>query len=190
MSSITVPCPGSVGAETVKPASDNAPTSGPIVAGMPAKPWIARTASDTTAEGTFPAVHAFLSDEWVAAARALREEYRGSVPAFDQVVRINLVITAVPFGDGTTEAHVDTSGGDLFVDLGHLEGAELTLTLDYDTAKALAVEGDPQAATQAFMGGRIKTQGDLTKLLLLLAQPPTPTDEAKQLAERLRAITS
>ena len=135
-------------------------------------------------------MHPFLSDEWVAAARALREEYAGSAPAVDHEVRINLVIVDVPFGDGTTEAHVDTSGGDLFVDLGHLADAELTLTLDYDTAKSLAIEGDPQAATQAFMGGRIKTQGDLTKLLMLIAQPPPPSDEARELAERLRAITS
>ena len=134
-------------------------------------------------------MHPFLSDEWLAAARALREEFADHAPAIDHEVRINLVIVDVPFGAGTTEAHVDTSGGTLFMELGHLPDAELTLTLDYDTAKALAVEGDPQAATHAFMGGRIKTQGDLTKLLMLIAQPPVPTDEAKAMAERLRAIT-
>src|SRR5688500_9558508 len=134
------------------PAAVSASTTGATVAGVPVNPCSTSAPSDMGREGTFPAVHPFLSDEWVAAARTLREEYRSSVPAFDQVVRINLVITGVPFGDGSTEAHVDTSGGDLFVDLGHLDGAELTLTLDYDTAKALAVDGDPQAATQAFMG--------------------------------------
>ncbi len=35
----------------------------------------------------------------------------------------------------------------------------------YDTARSLFVQGDVQAVLQAFLGGRIKVDGDLSKLL-------------------------
>ena len=70
---------------------------------------------------------------------------------------------------------------------GHLETADLKVTIDYDTAKAIFVEGNPQAAMQAFMSGRIKIDGDMT---LLLAMQNTPVDPVHQeLAARVREIT-
>ena len=36
--------------------------------------------------------------------------------------------------------------------------ADLTVTVDYETAKAILVEGNAQAAMQAFMAGRIKIE--------------------------------
>jgi len=72
-------------------------------------------------------------------------------------IRINQVITNVPFGDGTVHAYMDTSGGDVDSDLGSLEGPDATITTDYDTARKLFVEQD-QAATDAGIHGR-KDQG-------------------------------
>ena len=66
---------------------------------------------------------------------------------------MNLVLTESPFGDGTLDAHLDTSSGELVVDTGHLESPDLTVTVDYETAKAILVDGDAQAAMQAFMSG-------------------------------------
>ena len=80
---------------------------------------------------------------------------------------MNQIITDVPFGDGTIDAHMDTSSGELEMDLGHLENPDVTVTLDYDTAKAIFVEGNPQAGMQAFMAGKIKVQGDMTKLMAM-----------------------
>ena len=101
----------------------------------------------------------FLSDEWVAEAKAIREEYAGDAPAPAHAVRMNQVITEVPFGDGEINAHMDTSGGEIEMDLGHLENPDLTVTLDYATAKAILVEGNPQAGMQAFMAGKVKVAG-------------------------------
>ena len=60
---------------------------------------------------------------------------------------------------------MDTSDGELKMELGALENPDLTVTVDYDTAKAIFVEQNPQAGMQAFMAGKIKVQGDMTKLM-------------------------
>lgn len=129
----------------------------------------------------------FLTDEWVEAAKAIHEEHAGeeSVP---HVVRMNLIITAVPFGEGELNAHMDTSDGTMKMDTTHLETPDLTVTLDYDTAKAILVDGDPQAGMQAFMGGKIKVAGDMMKMMALQTQMPQ-TDITAKVAEEIKAIT-
>ncbi len=109
----------------------------------------------------------FLSDEWEAEARRIRAEYEDRVPAMPFVIRANLIITEVPFGDGVTHAHIDTSGGGLELEIGHVEGPDVTITLDYPTTRKILVGGDPQAVIAAFFSGRIKVDGDITKLLEL-----------------------
>ena len=120
------------------------------------------------------ASYPFLSDEWVEAARAVREEYRGRVPPLKHSVRVNQVITDVPFGTGTVESHVDTTSGELELDYGHLPDPDVTVTLDYATAKAIFVDGNPQAGMQAFMSGKIKVQGDMSKLMAIQQGTPDP----------------
>ena len=129
----------------------------------------------------------FLSDEWLEAAKAIREESAGSAAAPAHVVRMNQVITDVPFGEGTINAHMDTSGGSLEMDTGHLDDADLTVTLDYATAKAILVEGNPQAGMQAFMAGKIKVQGDMTKMMAMSQGAPDPA--AEEIAKKIQEIT-
>ncbi len=129
----------------------------------------------------------FLSEEWVVEARRIRAEFgRLSVPA-ENPVRMNLVITEVP-GGNPLDAHIDTSGGEPDIERGHLADPDLTVTLDYETAKALFVEGNSQAAMSAFMAGKVQVDGDMAKLLSL--QGTAPLGEAEELAARIREITS
>ena len=130
----------------------------------------------------------FLSDEWVEAARAVREEYRGRVPPLKHAVRVNQVITDVPFGTGTVESHVDTTSGELELDYGHLSDPDVTVTMDYATAKAIFVEGNPQAGMQAFMSGKVKVQGDMSKLMAI--QQGTPDPVAVEAALRIKDFTA
>ncbi len=113
------------------------------------------------------AQYPFLSDKWLEESRKIRAEFEDQVPAIPVSVRMNQVINDVPFGDGVIRAHIDTSTGRLEIDTGHLEHPDLTLTLGYDTAKAILVDGDTQAAMSAFLGGRIKVDGDITKMIAL-----------------------
>ncbi len=130
--------------------------------------------------------HPFLSDEWIAAARAIREEFKDQVPAGEPSVKLNQVITDVPFGEGTLHAHLDTSGGELEMETGHLDDADVAITLDYETAKAVFL--DPQSAIQHFMAGKIKVQGDMTKLLTVVQAPPESL--AGEAQRRIAEITA
>jgi putative sterol carrier protein len=129
----------------------------------------------------------FLSEEWLEAAKKIREEYKGQSGPPAHTVRMNQIITDVPFGDGTINAHMDTSGGELEMDTGHLENPDLTVTLDYATAQAILVDGDPQAGMQAFMAGKIKVQGDMTKLMAMQQGTPDPTQA--EIAAKIKEIT-
>ena len=131
----------------------------------------------------------FLSDEWLDQAKAIRAEYEGKGGAPPHKMKMNLVITEVPadVSDAPIEAHMDTTEGDMTMDVGHIEGPDLTVTLDYDIAKAILVEGNPQAGMQAFMAGKIKVQGDMTKLMAMQGAAPDPV--AQEIAEKINAIT-
>ena len=134
------------------------------------------------------AKYPFLSEEWMAEAKKIRDEYAGKSAPMAQTMKMNQIITEVPFGDGTINAHMDTSGGEMQMDMGHLENPDLTVTLDYATAKAILVDGNPQAGMQAFMAGKIKVQGDMTKMMAL--QSGTPDPAAAEIAAKIQEITS
>jgi len=135
-----------------------------------------------------PEKYPFLSDEWIAEAKKIREQHAGEAPTIPHQVKMNQVITSVPFGEGTVHAHLDTTNG-LELDLGHLDSADLTVTLEYETAKAILVEGNPQAGMQAFMAGKIKVEGDMAKLMALQS---TSLDlgGAAAVAQQIKDITA
>jgi hypothetical protein len=137
------------------------------------------------------AKYPFLSEEWLAEARRIYAEYRGQAHTPAQPLRMNQVITDVPFGDGTINAHVDTSSGEVEIDVGHIDNADVQVTLDYATARAVLVNGDLQAALQAFMSGRIKAEGDITRLMnLQVAGGGNPDSTAAEIARAIQEITA
>ena len=131
----------------------------------------------------------FLSDEWMEEAHKIREEFEGTGSPPPHQVRMNMVITEAPedVRPSPIEAHMDTTSGELQMDLGHLDTPDLTVTLDYVTAKAIFVEQNPQAGMQAFMAGKIKVQGDMTKLMAMQQGAPDPA--ALQVAAKIKDIT-
>lgn len=139
------------------------------------------------------AKYAFLSDEWLAAARALHAEYEGKVEPLPSSVRLNMSVRQAPYGDdGTINAHLDTSSGLVSVELEHLENPDVTVTIDYDVARTLIVERDAAAVMGAFMGGRIKVDGDLTKLLGLAlpgSSAAVTNPMSMEMAQRLLDMT-
>jgi putative sterol carrier protein len=50
------------------------------------------------------------------------------------------------------------------------------------------VDGNPQAGMQAFMAGKVKVQGDMTKLMAM--QQGSPDPNAQKLAEAIKDITA
>jgi putative sterol carrier protein len=132
--------------------------------------------------------HPFLSDQWIEAVKGIREKYADEVPEITAVIRINQVITDVPFGEGEVRSYLDTSTGSMAMELGELDEADATITTDYLTAKALFVDQDQAVVMQAFMGGKITVQGDMMKLMAMQTAIPT-NDASDKISEEIAAIT-
>ena len=133
--------------------------------------------------------HAFLSNSWIVAARAIRDEFVGSAPEAPSI-RMNLTVTDVPFDPAILQAHVDSSSGTIDLDEGHLDNADVVVTADYATTRSLFVDQDPAAAMAAFMGGKIRVQGDLAKLLALQTSVPADAEgPVRDIAHRIKEMT-
>jgi putative sterol carrier protein len=130
----------------------------------------------------------FLSEDWMTAVREIREKYADQASPVPYKVKLNQIITDVPFGEGEVRLYVDTSDGTMQMEPGQLDDADVTLTTDYDTAKAIIVDQDQAVAMQAFMTGKVKVQGDMTKLMMMNATPPD--EVAKQVAAEIKDATS
>jgi putative sterol carrier protein len=133
--------------------------------------------------------HPFLSPEWMDAVRRIREEMPApDVPAVG-LMKMNLLVSATPF-DSDVKAHVDTSDGELIIEQGHLDAADLTVSVDYDTARSVFVGLDFTVAMQAFMAGKVKVQGDITKLMMLGTQGVQPDAKAVAIGQAIRDVTA
>jgi hypothetical protein len=127
----------------------------------------------------------FLSEEWFAEVRRLHEAYEDAVPPA-AAIRMNLMIKETPFGCDLP-IHMTAEDGQADWGEGHLEDADVTLILGYETAREIFVGGNPQAAIDAFMAGRIIMQGDISKLMEMQMAQPGPG--APELARALQEIT-
>ena len=128
----------------------------------------------------------FLSDDWFTAVRAIvdaRDDVE--IPPHAQLT-MNLVVTETPFGEDR-QLHIGAKDGRADWGTGHASDADLTLTTDYATAREIFISGNPQAGMQAFMEGKVKVQGDLTKLMA--AQVSGTGPGAPGLADALSEIT-
>jgi hypothetical protein len=107
----------------------------------------------------------FLSPEWIETAEQIYERHGHHVAGggFPALV-VNLVVTGAPFGAGQVEAHTDTTSGDILIRRGTAAAPDLTLRLDYETARCLMVDQDPQLAIEALILGRIQIEGDMAAL--------------------------
>ena len=133
---------------------------------------------------------AFLSDEWIEEARAIYDEAAasGASDASMPKLTMNLVLTGVPFQEGSLLAHLDTTSGLFRIEKGPLDSAEVKLTLDYETARNILIGGDTQAGMRAFLGGKIKVEGNMAKLLSLQSAARGRDDD--RALKRIREITA
>ena len=126
--------------------------------------------------------HDFLSDAWMDAIEALRDE-APEPPAVMKDLVLNVTVVDGP--DGPRDIHL--SGGQF--ERGHADAAPTKLTVPFDVAKALFIEGNPQAAMQAFMSGKIKVEGDMSKVMAMQAAgAPSPEQAAFQ--EKIKGLTA
>ena len=106
--------------------------------------------------------YTFLSDDWLTEVQKLVDEAGGG-SGFPDSITLNMVVTGGPEGD--RELHV--AGGKF---QSGLVEAPTKLTVPFDVAKKMFVDGDQSAAMQAFMSGQIKVEGDMSKLMAMQGQ--------------------
>ena len=126
--------------------------------------------------------YAFLSDEWFDAAGKLVAEHSADGPPAPSLV-MNLEVT-----DGennTTEFHMGARDGATLFGKGHIDGADSRSPPISRLPRGLRGE-QPRRGMQAFMAGKVRIQGDMTKLMMAQAggQGGNPA-----LTEALQSIT-
>ncbi len=126
--------------------------------------------------------HPFLSDAWFDEATKIADEISPPVPDALKDLVINFRIKNGP--DGDVEARM--AAGRLHKGFG--DEAPTTVNVPYDVARKMMVENDQNAAMQAFMGGQIQVEGDMSRIMAMQAGGP-PSEEAQQLSERIRQMT-
>ena len=126
----------------------------------------------------------FLSDDWFTAARVIREEAGEVGPPGGNEITLNVTVVEGPMGD--TEMHL--ANGQF--DRGHVDDAPTKATVPYDVARQLFVDGNPQAAMQAFMNGQPRIEGDISKIMAVQGAAMSPSPDQLKLQERLREITA
>jgi len=126
--------------------------------------------------------HSFLSEEWFEAVEGLREEAPEPSAALKDLT-INIVVVGGPNGD----AEVHMEGGQF--ERGLVDGAPTKLTVPYDVAKAIFIEGNQQAGMQAFMSGQIRVEGDMTKLMTMQASAGAATPEQQAFQTKIQELT-
>jgi hypothetical protein len=127
--------------------------------------------------------HRFLSDGWFAAAEQLIQEHSPEAPPTANLV-MNLEVAD---GDDTVKFHMGSKDGAALFGKNHLDGADVTLSTDFDTAREVFVANNPQAGMQAFMSGKIRVQGDMAKMMM--AQAGGGGGPSSELSEALQSIT-
>ena len=133
--------------------------------------------------------HEFLSDDWMEAVKAIRDKYADQAPPVPYKIRMNQVISGAPFDDGADiHIYMDTTDGTMTDGEGRARGPRGHRLTDWETARKIFVDQDQAAGMQAFMSGKIKVQGDMTKLMMMNAVPPD--DVAKAVAAEIKEITA
>jgi hypothetical protein len=124
----------------------------------------------------------FLSDAWLEDVQKIAAEAGGGM--MPESAQINMVVTGGPEGD--RELHVANGS----FSTGLLDDCPTKLTLPYDVAKDMFINGNQQAAMQAFMSGKIKVEGDMTKLMAMQGSGQADPAAAEALQKKILEITS
>lgn len=124
----------------------------------------------------------FLSDDWFTEVDKLTTEAGDlNLPPALEGLALNMTVTGTDAGD------VDMALANGKIVKGKDDAAATGLTLDADVLKKVFLEFDMSAAMEAFMTGKIKVDGDMSKLMAL--QTAQPSSEQKTLFKKVLEMT-
>lgn len=123
----------------------------------------------------------FLTDEWFDEVKALTEA-AGDLGLSDAAKGLTMNIRVTWDED---DCDMCIGGGAIVKGLS--ESAPITITVPLDVAQKMFVDQDQNAGTQAYMSGKLKIDGDMTKLMASVSIQPTPAQE--ELSRQIQDIT-
>lgn len=125
----------------------------------------------------------FLSDPWFDEVEKIMEE-AGDVPPppGTEGLKLNIVVTGAP--DGDREVHLAEGR----FARGLVDDAPTKLIVPYEVARQVFIDRDQQAGMQAFMQGKIKVEGDMSRIMAM-QQGGEPSAEQRAVQDRIQAIT-
>lgn len=110
----------------------------------------------------------FGTGQWIKAVDRICCAYLDRAPpAPTPGLRVNFEVTGAPEGiggGGAIHVYADLTQRANVLDTGVLPDPDLSVEVDYDTARVLLLEQRPSAALAVFLAGRIRVDGDLTHL--------------------------
>jgi putative sterol carrier protein len=122
----------------------------------------------------------YLSDEWFAKIEELSEEVNLEIPPQLAEMKINMTVTS---DEG--DCDLCMNGGK--IQKGHLDDATTKVTVPMEFAKKIFVDRDQAAGMQAFTSGKLKIEGDMSKMMAVQSIPQT--ESQKLLQEKMKEIT-
>jgi hypothetical protein len=122
----------------------------------------------------------YLSDEWFAKVEDLAKEVNLEIAPGLATMKINMTITS----DAGNYEWAISAGK---IQKGHVSDATTKITVPYDLAKRMFVDEDRAAGMQAFTSGKMKIEGDMSKLMAM--QSIQPTASQKLLQAKIKEIT-
>lgn len=125
----------------------------------------------------------FLSDSWFDRLEELGKEF-GDFEVPEKMENFIVNITALDGGNGNRNFRFDKGR----MERGHAEISSIHLRMPIDIAKKVFLMEDKKAAIAGIMMGKIKAEGDLSRLKLL--QSIKPTEDQKKMLELLRSFTN
>lgn len=124
----------------------------------------------------------FLTDAWFEQVEQLGNE-AGELnlpPALANMV-INLKVS-------DAEQDIEASFSDGLLHKGLNDSATTTLLLDRDILQSIITDFDMNEIMGAFMGGKIRVEGDMSQLMAL--QTARPSTEQKELFKNIKSMTT
>lgn len=105
----------------------------------------------------------FLTNEWAQEVDKTLNAHTGFKSAIGNAdLGIAFNVSGGP--DGDVAYYLKTADGDVDLALGKLDGADVTINTNYETASSIS-KGDLNVQT-AFMTGKLKVAGNLAKLMM------------------------
>jgi hypothetical protein len=131
----------------------------------------------------------FLSDAWFTEVEEIRAGLADQrAPLGWDVLDVNVVVTEPPVGDGSY--HLTAAAGGFRLQPGHTAAPQAVVTMPYDIARALFVEGDGNTAIAAFFAGVLKVEGNVGALMPLQDSVTAPTGSRAQFHRLVQQVTA